>query len=307
LQLLFLRLIVRRGRLRRRLRRVRLVTADRVGVLWRHELAGDVFANLDRLDVVEVIAEDWLDLPASRQAALRTLAAQVPVTLHGVSMGLASAAPVEPARLDRMARLCDRVEPLHWSEHLAFVRGGGIEIGHLAAPPRTAETVETTARNLLAARRVVGRPPLVENVATLLEPPGSDRAESIWISQILAASGAGLLLDLHNLHANAVNFGFDDRAGLFALPLDRVREIHIAGGRWIGADSPRLLDDHRHDVPDTVFALLEDTAAHAHGPLVVILERDGNHPAFARTLDELERARVALQRGRQRRLHEHRL
>jgi len=43
-------------------------------------------------------------------------------------------------RLDKMARLVEQVRPQFWSEHLAFVRGGGIEIGHLAAPPRIADT-----------------------------------------------------------------------------------------------------------------------------------------------------------------------
>ena len=41
-----------------------------------------------------------------------------------------------------------------------------------------------------------------------MEPPASDRSEVEWISSVIAASGCDLLLDLHNVHANGLNFGF---------------------------------------------------------------------------------------------------
>jgi uncharacterized protein (UPF0276 family) len=285
-----------------------LFLMDRVGIGWRPELAAGIFANLDRLDVVEVLADDYVDAPWRARRALRTLAAQVPVVLHGVSLGLASVVPVERARLERLARLVDVVRPEFWSEHLAFVRGGGTEIGHLAAPPRTAASVEGTAENLAAAARVVGSRPLAENIATLIDPPVSDRDEATWVREVLAQSGGPLLLDLHNLHANAVNFGFDPDAYIRGLPAGAIVGVHLAGGRWVaraGADGGpgtpggrRLLDDHRHDVPDPVYRLLEVAAAHASGGLTVILERDGNYPPMERLLAELDRARVALRAGR---------
>ena len=288
--------------LRRRLRR--LVTpssADRVGLGWRPELAAGILAHADRIDVVEVIAEDWLGAGRRGRRALRTLAMQLPVALHGVSLGLASASPVEVRRLDAVARLVHAVEPEAWTEHLAFVRGGGRELGHLAAPPRAMATLEGLAANVARATKHVGRAPALENVATLIDPPGSDRDEPTWLTDAMAVAGCDLLLDLHNLHANALNFGFDARGALTRLPLARVGYVHVAGGRWIdtpGGERRRLLDDHRHDVPDPVLDLLTDLAARAPRPLTVILERDGNYPAMARLLAELDRLRAALARGR---------
>jgi uncharacterized protein len=274
---------------------------DRIGLGWRPPLAAEILANLDRIDVVEVIAEDYFDAPRRRLSPLRTLAAQVPVMLHGVSLGMASTVPVDGARLEKMARLVDFVGPEAWSEHLAFVRGGGVEIGHLAAPPRTAATVDGALRNLRAARAVVGSSPLVENIATLIEPPGGDRCETQWLAEIVSGSESAMLLDLHNLYANAVNFGFDARAALDALPLARVAQIHIAGGKWIEAKrfpGRRLLDDHLHDVPDSVYDLLYEIARRASQPLTVILERDGAFPPMERLLAEMDRARAAVRRGR---------
>lgn len=147
---------------------------------------------------------------------------------------------------------------------LAFVRAGGIEIGHLAAPPRTGETVEATLRNLAAAARIVGAAPQIENIATLIDPPGSVLGEPAWLRAIAPGSGCDLLLDLHNVHANTLNFGHDPLEFLHALPLEKVAMIHLAGGKWIGpAGRERLLDDHLHDVPDPVFALLTEAAARA--------------------------------------------
>lgn len=275
---------------------------DRVGLGWRPELAASILAHLDEIDIVEVIADDWFEAPASRRRALRTLVAQVPVALHGIGMGLASCLPVPDHRLDAMARLVNEVRPAFWSEHLAFVRAGGYEIGHLAAPPRSADTLDGTAENVERARRVVGSSPLLENIATLVEPPG-DRSETDWVAGALEATGAGLLLDLHNLHANAANFGFDARAFLDRLPADRIQAIHLAGGRWInGADGrARLVDDHLHDVPAPVLALLEEVAARVPRPLTVILERDGHYPPFDVLRSELQAARMALAAGRARR------
>ncbi|HEX5833587.1 MAG TPA: DUF692 domain-containing protein [Pyrinomonadaceae bacterium] len=275
------------------------MNADRFGLGWRPLLAAGILANLERIDIVEVIADDYFRASRPERRALRTLAAQTPITLHGVSLGLASAVPVEPRRLNDMARLCDEVSPRFWSEHLAFVRGGGIELGHLAAPPRTEATIAGTIANLSRAKQIVGVAPQVENVATLIDPPGSDRDEASWLSAIVRNSESTILLDLHNLYANALNFNFDAHDFLARIPAERISTIHLAGGKWIGRHgAERLLDDHLHDVPDPVYDLLEAIAARAPQPLTVIIERDGNFPAIESLLAQLDRARQAVARGR---------
>ena len=268
----------------------------RVGIGWRPELAAGIFAHLDRIDVVEVIADNYFKASRRELDALRGLAEQVPVMLHGVGLGLASAVPVEDARLDRMARLIERVRPAGWSEHLAFVRADGIEIGHLAMPPRTPRTIEQTVRNVERARNVTGVAPALENIATLFEPPMNAFCESEWTGQILRASGTSLLLDLHNLYANAVNGGRDPRVDLLEFPLELLGSVHLSGGHWIehATGERRLLDDHVHSPPGVVYELLELLAARTSVPLDVVLERDGNYPSFDVLLAQIERARAVL-------------
>ena len=274
---------------------------DQFGIGWRPRLAAGILSNLDRIDIVEVIADDYFHAARQERRALRTLATQTQITLHGVSLGLASAEPVETRRLDQMARLCDETRPAFWSEHLAFVRGGGIEIGHLAAPPRNEATIDGALTNLALAKKIVGVAPQVENVATLIDPPGSDRDEAAWLSAIVRNSESELLLDLHNLYANAQNFNFNPEVFLTRIPVNKVATIHLAGGKWIGRDGARrLLDDHLHDVPDPVYELLEEVAARAPQPLTVILERDGKFPSIESLLAQLDRARHAVSEGRRR-------
>lgn len=282
------------------------VSPDKVGLGWRPDLAAGILSHLDHIDLLEVIADDFFDAPRREVRALQTLSSQIPVVLHGVGMGLASALPVAPKRLEKMARLVDQVRPHGWSEHLAFVRGGGFEIGHLAAAPRTQETVEAASENLSLATALIGSKPVMENIATLIDPPGSALSESCWVTAILAAADCDLLLDLHNVYANGLNLGYDPRAFLRQLPPERIKMIHIAGGKFISAPDgrPRLLDDHLHDVPDPVFELLEDAAALSPNPVTVILERDGAYPSMDCLLFQISMARKALARGRQRALSE---
>lgn len=256
----------------------------RLGLGWRDELGPGILANLDRIGVLEVLAEELFDADASRRRALRFLGREVPLVLHATTLGLASPEPVDAKRLERVGRVIDWLQPELWSEHLAFVRAGGREIGHLAAPPRNDATLEGLARNVEAAARVTGSRPLLENVASLVDPPLSTYGEAEWLHAVLQVTGCDLLLDLHNAHANAVNFGFSAAALVASLPPERIGLVHIAGGRII--ERGRVLDDHRHAVPDAVAELLALVPRDA----TVILERDGNYPSVDELLAELRSA-----------------
>ena len=285
-----------------------MITRDRIGLGWRAPLSASIFIHLDGIDVVEVIADDLFHASKRELNGIRSLGREVPIVVHGVALGLASVVPVQRGRLERLAKVVNALEPAMWSEHMAFVRGGKYEIGHLAAPPRNLLTVEGAVRNIARIRAVVGEQPALENIATLLDPPDSALSEAEWVGSISAESNSPLLLDLHNLYANAVNFGDRDPiACLREFPLERVSGVHISGGQWIQLNSSehnltarRLLDDHVHDVPDAVFTMLTELGQLCPHPLTVILERDGHYPEFPRVLKELRRAREALEQGRRR-------
>ncbi len=280
---------------------------DRIGIGWRDPLAAGLYAHLDDIDVVEVIAENCVAASARHLRSLRALGREVPLLLHGVALGPASVSTVDTRHLARIARVAGVLEPCAWSEHLSFVRSGGHEIGHLAAPPRNAITVEAAAQNILRLRAAIGMVPAMENIATLMDPPASTLAEPEWVAAIAAEADVPLLLDLHNLFANAVNFGFEPQAYLRRFPLDRVRVVHLSGGEWMdappGGEGRRLVDDHRHDPPAEVYELLETLGARCPQALSIVLERDGRFPSMTVLLGQLRQARRALAAGRTRQTH----
>jgi hypothetical protein len=75
------------------------------------------------------------------------------------------------------------------------------------------------------------------------------------MNRVLDLSGGGQLLDLHNLYCNAVNFGFDPFAALEHVQLDRVVEVHVAGGAWRDGF---LMDAHSGRTPGAVWELFEE-------------------------------------------------
>ncbi|HEX2585008.1 MAG TPA: DUF692 family protein [Steroidobacteraceae bacterium] len=274
---------------------------DLVGLGWRSELAASIHVHLDEIEVLEVIADNYFHASKKNRQSLAWLAKQIPMYLHGVGMGLASSFNVDMERVDAMARLVNEVQPLAWSEHLSFVRANKIEIGHLAAPPRTHAVISNTARNVQIASLTVGSTPHLENIATLVEPLGSEYDEAKWIARSIHACDAPLMLDLHNLYANALNNGRDPLTELSSLPLHRVTVVHLSGGVMIEHSSGqrKLLDDHLHDVPEEVFGLLTALAQRTTNPLHVIIERDGAYPSFDVIREQLHLAREAMKHGRQ--------
>jgi hypothetical protein len=261
-----------------------------IGLGWRVEIAADLLASPASVDLIEVVAEACFASPAARREAL-AISRIWPVVPHGVKLSLGSADGID---LDRARRLGDLARDLRApaiSEHVAFVRGGGREIGHLTQLPFTREAVRVVAANVASARRVLPDVPfLLENAAFTFQWPGNELDEAAFYTEIVERTGCDLLLDLGNLYANAINAGADPHAVLRAYPLDRVAMIHIAGGALEGGF---YFDSHAHAVPDIVFDLLSQALSRT-GPIPILLERDGGFPAFSALSAELDRARAIL-------------
>src|SRR5439155_10033657 len=96
--------------------------------------------------------------------------------------------------------------------------------------------------------------------------------EGEFIGEVLDKSGAALMLDVNNVYVNAHNYGFDARAFLERLPLDRVASMHVAG-HVRSTEEEILIDSHGATTIDPVLDLLELAIART-GPKPVVLERD---------------------------------
>ncbi|MGC5335086.1 DUF692 domain-containing protein [Micromonospora sp. DT62] len=254
-----------------------------VGIGWRPEIAGFV-ADLPGLRFVEVVAESVAATgpPPAGLAALRERG--VTVVPHGVRLSLGGAEPVDPARVAHLGAVAELVGAPLVSEHIAFVRAGGVEAGHLLPLPRSREAVDAVCANVARAQAALPVPLALEPIAALFDWPDDELDEADFLTEILDRTGAFLLLDVANVYANARNRGADPLALLDRLPLERVSYVHVAGGAEHGG---YYHDTHTDPVPPAVLDLIRELCARRRPP-AFLLERDGHYPPAAVLRAELD-------------------
>ncbi|MET0406694.1 MAG: DUF692 domain-containing protein [Cystobacter sp.] len=267
-----------------------------VGLGWRRQLAHFIDTWED-VGFVEVLAEHLPERGALPEPLRRLRARGVPVVLHGVSLGLGGAEPPSAERLSRLARLAERLGAVCVSEHLAFVRAGGLESGHLLPVARDERSLDVLADNIRQAEAALPVPLALENVASLFEWPAPAFSEAGLLTGVLERTRAWVLLDVANLYANALNLGTDAREVLRAVPRERLAYVHVAGGVREGG---LYHDTHAHALPEGPLALLEERVAWG-GPVPALLERDDHFPSPEVLRGELEAIRQAMARGTARR------
>jgi uncharacterized protein (UPF0276 family) len=167
---------------------------------------------------------------------------------------------------------------------VAFVRGGGLEAGHLLPVPRTRDALDVLAANVRLAQAELGVPLALEHVAALLEWPAPELDEAAFLTELLERTGALLLLDVANLYANARNHGGDPLVFLDRLPLERIAYVHVAGG--VERDG-LYHDTHAHPTPPGVLDLVAEVCARRDPP-GVMLERDDDYPPEPELAAELD-------------------
>ena len=257
------------------------------GYSYRRAYAAQTYAARQRIDVLEIVADHFFSASCARELAL--LAEHFTLLPHGLDLSLGSAEGLNEAYLRRFAEVVRAARAPWWSEHVAFTRAGGISIGHLAPLPFTHEALSVIARNLARAREVLGDIPcLLENIAAPAVLAGAEMDEPHFLAALVERTGCGLLLDVENLHANALNFGFDIDRYLEVLPVEAVVALHVAGGEWNGAT---YVDSHARPVAEDVWQLTERICARFPVRAIVV-ERDEALPPFDDLLAEIERARA---------------
>ncbi len=259
-----------------------------LGIGWRKDLALMIDRRRD-LGFVEIVAENERPGRISRPV-LDLRDRGVAVIPHGISLSLGGADPPDPRRVEHLARLAQELDSPFVSEHLAFVRAGDCEAGHLMPLPRTREQLDILVENIIEAQRGLPVPLALENISALFAWPDAEMTDAEFVYEALERTGAHLLLDIANVHANAQNVGLPVCEFLDALPLDRLAYMHVGGGE---EREGVYHDTHAHAVPDQVFDLLAEFARRAKIP-AVMLERDDAFPGDAEINEELDRLAAAL-------------
>jgi uncharacterized protein len=237
-----------------------------------------------RVAFFEITPENYLSRGDAVRTQLAAVAERIPLLSHGLSLSLGGSDPLDLPHARAVGALLRELGVPFHSDHLCTSAEGGVQLHDLLPIPLSEAWATHTAERVLRAQDALGLPLHVENITYYAHVAEPELPEHAFITRVLQRSGAGLLLDLNNLHVNALNFGFDARALLDQLPLACVAQIHVAGpDRW---PDGVWVDTHGSAVPDAVRALLFE-AVRRIGPVPVLLERDHALPSLPALLDEV--------------------
>lgn len=238
------------------------------------------------VDFVEVISENYMVDGGRPLRVLEQVRAKHPVILHGVSMSIGSAHGLDLGYLARLRALAGRIEPLWVSDHLCWTRTSAHNSHDLLPLPLTREALDVVCRNIDLAQETLGRAMLFENPSSYLTFAEDEMAEWEFLAEMTRRTGCYLLLDVNNVYVSAHNHGFDAREYFAGLPLDRVRQIHLAGHQ----PGEIIVDTHDRAVSDGVWQLFGEVMKRLID-VAVMIERDDKIPPLPNLLDELAVAR----------------
>src|SRR5882724_3224753 len=246
-----------------------------VGVLYNAALPDLLRSDHDLVDYVEIVpdtfwTDDGMGSVARYQeigpavAILDELAPRLPLVAHSVGLSIGSADLFDRVHVEQIVRWQQRYGfPWH-SDHLSFARvpGGAHELNAgLAVPvPYDAEVLDLIAFRVEEIQRRIPVPFLLENNVYYTDLPEQEMSEPEFLNRLATRTGCGLLLDVHNVYVNAVNHGFAAESFVDALDLDRVVEVHVAGGNEFAG---LYTDSHAGPCPEPVWELLDRVVAGA--------------------------------------------
>lgn len=266
-----------------------------MGIGWRQPHYEALLAERPALGFIEVHSENFFADGGLTLAVLEAGREAYPVSLHGVGLGLASAAGLDGWHLDRLERLARRVQPNWVSDHACFARvGSGLHAADLLPIPFNDESLALMVRHVDEVQQRLGRRMLVENISAYVGWAGDTLAEPEFFNELTRRSGCGLLLDVNNLFVNARNDGLvpDDAAREAMRWVDAIRpgsvgEIHLAG--HCERDDGLVIDDHGSRVREGVWRVYEH-AIRRFGPVPTLIEWDTDVPDLGVLLGEAARA-----------------
>jgi len=201
-------------------------------------------------------------VPDWAEALLEAYGAANRLYAHGVELSLLSGRfePRQRRWLDKLASEVERRRFVHLTEHYGFMTAGRFVQGTPLPMPLVPEAIALGVARFAQLRAVAQIPVGLENLAFAFGRRDVQDQPS-FVEQLLAPSDGFLLLDVHNLYCQAVNYELDPIALMERYPLTRVRELHVAGGRTSLPKSdplgrPFRRDGHDDHVPEGVFPLV---------------------------------------------------
>ncbi|WP_437188555.1 DUF692 domain-containing protein [Planctomicrobium sp. SH668] len=228
------------------------------------------------VDWFEVISENYMDSQGRPMDTLERIAERYPVVMHGVSMSIGSADPLNLDYLSRLKKLADRIHA-HWvSDHLCWTGVANHNSHDLLPIPLNESSLQHVVERIQVVQEILERPLVLENPSTYLNFSSSTMPEWEFLSLMSEETNCGLLLDVNNVYVSSVNHGFDPVEYVENIPHQRIVQMHLAGHTNMGT---YCIDTHDGPVIDPVWRLFQ-RVYELTGGVSTLLEWDAKIPEF---------------------------
>jgi uncharacterized protein (UPF0276 family) len=233
-----------------------------VSITWSSSLDQAIFKQNGLIDWIEFEPQTtWLITePGSPERAPYSILEHLQdlgnhFLVHSVAAPVGGSSRPSAHHLDLLRKTITALKAPWVSEHLSFNASHGVSTGFFMPPRQTSAQVQVVADNIRRLQDSLGVPVAIENGVSYLNPRTDEISDAEFIALVAEAADCGLLLDLHNAYTNAINGRQPLDEFLKGLPLNRVWEIHLAGG--IRQDG-FWLDAHSGAVPEELWPLISD-------------------------------------------------
>ncbi|MCA2017789.1 DUF692 domain-containing protein [Vibrio tritonius] len=238
------------------------------------------------LGFVEIHAENYLSAGGPLRHYLQRIREDYPITVHGVGLSIGGTEPLNKEHLDRVASLVEHIEPVVFSEHLAWSSHGNAFLNDLLPIPYTKAHLERTCRHIHQIQERLGDTLLMENPSTYITFAQQDYTETEFIREMVRRTGCELLLDVNNIAVSCFNHQQDPEAYLADFPLQFVSQIHLAGYHLDTQEALTLrIDSHGSPVQTDVWQLYQKTLS-LTGDIGTLIEWDSQLPPFKELLSQ---------------------
>jgi len=175
--------------------------------------------------------------------------------VHSIGVPVGGTVRPQPAQLALLRRTIAKFDAPWVSEHLNFNRTQEFSTGFFLPPRQTLQGVETATTSIRDLQAALPVPIAVETGVNYLRPRPDEMPDGAFVATVTERANCGILLDLHNLFTNSVNGRQSVEEFITQLPLERVWEIHLAGGFEMEGF---WLDAHSGAIPDTLLSIARE-------------------------------------------------
>lgn len=212
-----------------------------MGVVWWPPLDALCRETEGLVDVIETEPEAfWVPKPDG--SGFRSFVGEAvkhlphPKLLHSVGAAVGGTCRAPNGHSEALESDIAELRPRYVSEHLSVTRfrpereSTPVSAGFMLPAAQSRMGAELAAANIREHKVALATPLAVETTVSYLPPASGEWPDGVFVAAVAEGADCGILLDLHNVLCNARNGRQSVASFCDAIPLERVWELHLAGG-----------------------------------------------------------------------------